>query len=337
MRKPIDSNVLVRVGKLYYIQNKTQAEIAEELGVGRSMISIMLGQARERGIVEISYSIKDPQSNKDEYSKEIERYAQLENCFVVPYNRKNNEFAVKLVNERAQLCLDEHLHNNSVLGIASGYTCFELMKSYIPQKDASNITIVPLVGGSSRTNYDMQLNEMVRAFAERIHGIPRYIFAPAMAVDMTDKELYLKSSQMQNILEIWGGLDIAVVGIGAIPDSPKLGKDQMNEHTLEKLLKDTSIPACDICAHQLNILGEVIDSDYNRNIMSVPLNDLRNTKTVIAMASGVNKALSIISALRSGIIKTLVLDEKTAKAVLAGYHLLESGGKKKSKSAKKIR
>ena len=331
MRKPIDSNVLVRVARLYYIEKKTQAEIAEELGIGRSMISIMLGQAKERGIVEITYHIKDPQLNKDEYSKEIERFAKLDNCFVVPYNRKNSEFAVKLINERAEAYIDERLEDDCLFGIASGFTCFEFMKSYIPKIEVSNITTIPLVGGSSRTNYDLQLNEMVRAFSERIHGIPVYIFAPDMATDIADKELYMKSSQMQLIADKWGNLDIAVVGIGATPDFPQLGEDQITAETLDEFLQKTDMPVSDICARQLNMRGEVIDSDYNRNIMSVPLEDLKNAKNVVAMASGVNKAFSIIAALRAGVIKTLVLDEKTAKAVLAGYHLFESGGKKSAR------
>jgi len=330
MRKPIDSNVLVRVARLYYLQKKTQAEIAEELGIGRSMISIMLRQAKERGIVEITYNIKDPQSNKDEYSKEIERYADLERCLVVPYNRKNNKFAIKLINERVEAYIDECLEKDNIFGIASGYTCFEFMKSYIPKTDVKNITVIPLVGGSSRTAYDLQLNEMVRAFSERIHGIPIYIFAPAIASDKTDKELYMKSSQMQLITEKWSSLDIAVVGIGSIPDMPELGEDQITRKTLKKTQKNPDMPVCDICAHQINMSGKVIDSDYNRNIMSAPLEDLKKAKKVVAIASGVNKAFSIIAALRAGVIKTLVIDEKTAKAVLTGYRLLESGGKKKN-------
>jgi len=331
MRKPIDSNVLVRVARLYYIQKKTQAEIAEELGIGRSMISIMLGQAKERGIVEITYNIKDPQSNKDEYSNEIEQYARLANCYVVPYNRKNSEFAVKLINERAESYIDECLESDFVLGIASGSACFEFMKSFAPKNAVKNVSVIPLVGASSRTTYDLQLNEMIRSFSERIHGIPMYIFAPEKAIDDADKELYMKSSQMQKIAEMWSSLDIALVGIGSIPDMPLLSEDQINAKTLEELIKNPNRVVCDICAYQLNMLGEVIDNEHNRNIMSAPLSDLRNTKTVVAMASGVHKAFSIIAALRTGVIKTLVTDEKTAKAVLEGFRLIENSGKKKSK------
>ena len=44
---------LARVASLYYDQNKTQQEIADEIGITRSAVSRLLTDAREKGIVEI--------------------------------------------------------------------------------------------------------------------------------------------------------------------------------------------------------------------------------------------------------------------------------------------
>ena len=45
---------MVNVARLYYEQNKTQNEIAKELGISRPLVSIMLTEARTCGIVTIS-------------------------------------------------------------------------------------------------------------------------------------------------------------------------------------------------------------------------------------------------------------------------------------------
>ena len=47
------SNLLADVAEMYYLEDKNQSEIAESVGVTRSMISRMLTEARENGIVEI--------------------------------------------------------------------------------------------------------------------------------------------------------------------------------------------------------------------------------------------------------------------------------------------
>ena len=46
--------LLVKVAKLYYMENKNQSEIATILGVSRSLISKYLSDANELGIVEIN-------------------------------------------------------------------------------------------------------------------------------------------------------------------------------------------------------------------------------------------------------------------------------------------
>nr|OTP19099.1 hypothetical protein A5888_000913 [Enterococcus sp. 9E7_DIV0242] len=45
--------LLAKVAYLYYVDNKTQAEISKMLGIYRTTISRMLAQAKREGIVKI--------------------------------------------------------------------------------------------------------------------------------------------------------------------------------------------------------------------------------------------------------------------------------------------
>ena len=45
---------MVNVARLYYEQNKTQNEIAKELGISRPLVSILLTEARACGVVTIT-------------------------------------------------------------------------------------------------------------------------------------------------------------------------------------------------------------------------------------------------------------------------------------------
>ncbi len=45
---------LAYVARRYYLENQRQSDIARELGVSRPMVSRMLAEARELGVVEIT-------------------------------------------------------------------------------------------------------------------------------------------------------------------------------------------------------------------------------------------------------------------------------------------
>jgi len=326
MKKEIDEHLLERVARMYYSHGMTQSEIAAEVNRSRSMVSIMLARAKELGIVDISYSIRTTQSNHDEYSELIEKKSCVQKCYVVPLSRKDEALAIRFINERAETVINGFLKGHSVIGIASGYTCSELMTSYHKLRETKNVEVVPLVGASNRTSYDIQLNDMVRLFAEKINGIPHNIFAPGCTLSAEEKELYMQSSQMKDILKKWNLMDIAVVGIGSIPGSENLNGFSITKEFIERALTEPDIPVCNICARAINMMGEEIHS-LNEHLISVPFEDLRGTGKVIAIAAGVNKALSIISALRSGFIDVFITDEQTAKSVLEYYEYLEKAEK----------
>ena len=52
-QSPERINLLTNVAEMYYLEGKDQLEISRVVGVTRSMVSRMLTEARQRGIVEI--------------------------------------------------------------------------------------------------------------------------------------------------------------------------------------------------------------------------------------------------------------------------------------------
>ncbi|MEG1475389.1 MAG: hypothetical protein RSC10_06515, partial [Longicatena sp.] len=63
--------LLVSVAKLYYIENMTQNEIANLLGVSRPLISKYLQEAKTLGVVNIEINDLSAGDNSDEISKLI--------------------------------------------------------------------------------------------------------------------------------------------------------------------------------------------------------------------------------------------------------------------------
>src|SRR5690242_13378005 len=64
-----DPATLVAAARLYFLQGRSQAEVAEQLGTSRSNVSRMLTEAQKLGIVEIR--VNDPTGRAYELETEV--------------------------------------------------------------------------------------------------------------------------------------------------------------------------------------------------------------------------------------------------------------------------
>ncbi len=305
-----DMQLMVQVAKMYYSEGLKQDDIAYKLGISRSSISLILTQAKETGLVEIN--IKDPRKNVQSIADRMIMEFGLEDCLVIPTVTDSIHIINKVIVSQGADFAEDILASNSTVGIAWGLTCYEFMLSFMNRRQLSGINVIPLIGGTSRISSEYQLNEMVRMFAETLHGTPTFIYAPAIAESISDKELYMQSASMKAVMKKWDEMDAAVISAGAPPES--YSHDLAASVHLQPL--DESRAVGDICARRFNLAGEFIEDDYSRRIMGISEQQLRRIKKVICVAAGRHKTLAIIGALRTGIIKYMVLDEETARGVL---------------------
>jgi DNA-binding transcriptional regulator LsrR (DeoR family) len=193
------------------------------------------------------------------------------------------------------------------------------MKSFANQNSLADIQVVPLIGGTNRTDSEYQLNEMVRILAEKLHGNPTFIYAPAYTESVKDRELYMKSASMQLIEDKWSALDVAVVSVGAMPEfydsyDSKVLLDPFVVKTVFE--KDPDRAVGDICGRWFNIKGNFLKNEHNKQLIAIDEDKLAAVPKVICIASGNHKVLSLVGALRSKTIDILITDENTAKSVL---------------------
>lgn len=305
MSSRYDIALMVKVADMYYNRGLKQDEIAKELQISRSSISMILTEARENGIVEIR--IKNPLVNDDELPQRFEAAFNIKKCFIIPTKIQDSEILTKLVGERMAHVFNEEVEDNNTVGIAWGRTCYECMSSFKSDKKLAGVDIVPLVGASDRVARRYQLNEMVRIFATKVGGSPTFIYAPAVPSLKKDKDLYMKSSSMQEILKKWRSLDIALIGVGSPPS---------DDFMVSQNTGQAGTPVGDICARHFDTGGNfIIDEFYNRIIGITPEN-LRKAKKVICAAAGLEKSVSILGALKTNIIDIFISDEQTAREVL---------------------
>jgi deoxyribonucleoside regulator len=314
MKVRYDIQLMVQVAKMYYMEGLTQEQIAKELGISRSSISMILFEAKDFGIVEIS--VKDPKSNVVELSDEFIRNYGLKGCIVIPTAIDEMRLITKVVASQGADYVEDILRSHATVGIAWGTTCYEFMLSFTNRNKLCDINVVPLIGGTSRIASEYQLNEMVRMFAEKVQGTPSFIYAPAIAESIEDKELFMQSMSMKGIIEKWNIMDTAIVSAGAPPEFYN-NRMIIDPKQIDIYEADETMAIGDICARRFNLKGEFIKNDYSSRIMGIDEDNLRRIENVICIAAGKQKILSIIGALRTGIIKYLVTDENTARSIIS--------------------
>jgi DNA-binding transcriptional regulator LsrR (DeoR family) len=312
MSSRLDVQLVVKVAQMHYLDGLKQEDIAKQIGISRSLISMILTEAKERGIVEIT--VRDPFLNDEEMSCELASYYPGTKFTVIPTSSRDATARRKLVAQRAADILAHGLRDGEVLGLAWGRTCLELVSTFRPPEEV-DVAVVPLIGGSSQTAPYFQINEMVRMLAERMGGTPYFIHAPALVSSREERDLHLNSSSMQGIRQKWKRMDVLVTAIGSRGGDQTDRESYMGEIEIFRHL-DARDAVGDICARYFDRRGKFIVDDYYERVVGIPVEGLKAAKTAVCMACGVEKAEAIVGALKTGVAKQLVMDEPTARAAL---------------------
>ena len=107
---------LVQVARLYYEENLSQQEIANRLGVSRSLIALYLQNAREAGIVRVQ--IVDPTNTCTSLAAALKKETGVKRITVIPNPRGVQTLSVRAVAGAAAAHLAENLKDGDTLGLA---------------------------------------------------------------------------------------------------------------------------------------------------------------------------------------------------------------------------
>jgi deoxyribonucleoside regulator len=303
---------LVEVARLYYENEMSQQEIADRLGVSRSLIALYLKKAREQGIVR--FSIVDPQDHNQDLAMHICEAFELHRVSVVPSSHNSDLLTRRSIASAVARYLEGHLQDGDVIGLGWGRTTIEISNLLAPSRPV-NIDVVPLLGesGSSYTGSYSQVNQIIMQSARSFNGRPHFLLAPLLVSNAALRQQLCRDASIQPTTQLWNQLDYACMGIGSIPPSPGQVV-YIGEENVEAFAQNGAVG--DICARYFDINGNYIQAPLNERLIGIDVEQLRKTKRVIAAASGIEKAKATIAVLRSKIITDLFVDEELANAML---------------------
>ncbi|WP_308526869.1 sugar-binding domain-containing protein [uncultured Oscillibacter sp.] len=298
---------LAYVARRYYLENQRQSDIARELGVSRPMVSRMLAEARELGVVEIT--VHDPETRIATLLERLRLSTSIRGGVLVE-DGADEDATNQLLSQGAVELLRQL--DTRRLGVGWGYLIGQLVTwlEKHPQPDSTVTDICPLVGNANIPARNYQSNENVRLMAQQLGAAPHFLYLPALPEGVEEKQLLCSTEVYRQIHQQWEQLDTALVNIGNYPSSPDFASLVRYGSLLQQYR------ACGrMLVYYFNEEGTVIQSDQDFAIQ-VPLDTLRQCPRIIGVCSANTGAKALLGALRSGVFTHLVARSELVRSLL---------------------
>lgn len=298
---------LAYVARRYYLENQRQSDIARELGVSRPMVSRMLAEARELGVVEIT--VHDPETRIATLLERLRLSTSIRGGVLVE-DGADEDATNQLLSQGAVELLRQL--DTRRLGVGWGYLIGQLVTwlEKHPQPDSTVTDICPLVGNANIPARNYQSNENARLMAQQLGAAPHFLYLPALPEGVEEKQLLCSTEVYRQIHQQWEQLDTALVNIGNYPSSPDFASLVRYGSLLQQYR------ACGrMLVYYFNEEGTVIQSDQDFAIQ-VPLDTLRQCPRIIGVCSANTGAKALLGALRSGVFTHLVARSELVRSLL---------------------
>lgn len=306
--------LLDRVCTLYYERNRSQDEIAAELGTSRSSISRLLDEARREGLIEIR--VKHPLPRSSELENElICRFALLEARILLTGDRKFEENLQRLGMLGAHY-LQSILHNDQILAMSWGAALAEVVRA-ISLPSPILVEVVQVIGSIGSANPEIDGTELARRLAQKLGGRYRYLNAPLVVESAHIRDALQQEKSIAEAIAVARRADVALAGIGSVTPriSSLLRAGYLTRAQLAQLQKSGAVG--DIFCRHFDINGRLLPTEINNRIVGLDMEILRRIPRIIGVAGGRDKSPAILGALRGHHINVLISDEDAVRAVLA--------------------
>lgn len=304
--------LMVKTASLYYHDEWTQSQISKQIGLSRPIVSRLLQQAKDTGIVEIF--IKDETVHTVALEQQLETVFGLDEAVVVPEKHANGGSMKRAVAAAGASYAAKKAKHVQTLGISWGTTMAELVKQF-PYEKRPEWHIVPLEGGMGRDSIDIHANHLAYELAKKTQAACSYLYAPAIVDSEEMKDHFMKMADIKSVLEEGAQVDMAIIGVGNPHEDSTLEKVGYLRKEDADSLKAAGA-AGDVGFRFFDDQGVPVHHPFNNRVVGVSLEQLEKIPTVIAVADGTNKQRSIKGLLASNIVNVLVIDERSAAALL---------------------
>jgi DNA-binding transcriptional regulator LsrR (DeoR family) len=307
------ASLLADIAEMYYLEQKNQAEIAKAVGVTRSMISRMLTEARESGIVDIR--VQRPLQSDPELESALKEKFGLKDVYVVVTNHRTGERLTRSLGSAGAIMLERYLAPQKVLGLAWGTSISATVDAF-EIKEPISVKVVQLVGAMGARNMKYDGHDLVARITKKLGGEAYYLNAPYLCQSAEIANSMLETKSIRETINIGKKTDVALLGIGTtLPEHSSFYlAGYITRRELDDLRKAGGIG--DVSGLHFDLNGQPACEDFCERLVSIRRPDLLSIPVRLGVAGGEGKEEAILGALRSKYVNVLVIDSITAGKIL---------------------
>ena len=312
MSNPYSDEQLRLAARLYYLDGLGQTEVAKLVKVSQAKISRLLALARERGIVRISVAEYEPRHASLE--QRLRQGFGLHSVAVIKVvERATVEDARRLIGHFGSPFVASLIPANCTVAIAGGRTMRELVQ-HLPEGKKQNLAVVQAMGSIDSTVGPVDAFELGRAMAGRWGGSFYTLNTPAFVPERKTRDSFLVLEQIRSVWRRLSQASVALIGIGTLENSVFVERGVLSAADLDRLRQSGAVG--EICGRFYNQDGGECDSPWRDRVISISLEQLRAVPQVVGIVAGTDRSAAIVAAIRGGLLKSLVIDEAGAAALL---------------------
>lgn len=294
--------------RMYYVEDATQADIAERLGTSRATVSRLLSEARRHGIVRIEV-IAPVDHDLAAIAARLEGTLGLASVWLSALPSHGTPVGAALAPALSRALQAVGLAPGDGLLVSSGRTMHEAAQAELPV--LPRVLVTPMIGGHDEPEPWYATNEITRQVAQKVGGAPTFLYAPALP----GPELYATLNvdpAARAVFERWRTARCAIMGVGAPP---------LTRTSLPRFMA-TDMAALreavgDVCSRFYDAEGTPVRFPGSERLIATALETLQELPASIAVAAGEDKLPGIVAGARAGYFNQLVTDVPTAGALLA--------------------
>ncbi|MBI5381242.1 MAG: transcriptional regulator [Opitutae bacterium] len=299
--------------RLYYVDGFGQNEVAKFTKVSQAKVSRLLALARERGIVRITVADYDPR-HKELEARMLERFGLKQVVVIKAIEGLAAADLRRAVGHLAAPIVDGWIQSRDIVALAGGRTIHELVRQ-MPELRSKSLTIVQAMGSVDSNVNAFDAPEVGRIMAQRLGGTFLAFNTPAYIPEKQARNALLKLEQVRGVQEQLSRAQMALVGVGTLENSVFVERGALQPADVAALRQAGAVG--EICGRFFNEVGEECDTMWKDSVMSITLDQLRSIPQVVGVVSGSDRAGALRAAIAGNLLKSLVIDEGGAEALLA--------------------
>ncbi|MFO7943874.1 MAG: sugar-binding domain-containing protein [Anaerolineales bacterium] len=315
-RTPSNSRdvLLADVAEMYFKDGLTQAEIAREINLTRSMVSRMLSEAREKEIVKIEIV---RQFNYDtELQQALTETFNLQGAVVFHSPDVSRKRYLTYLGVVAAQALKPYLEQEDlIVGTAWGTTLGATIEALDVEK-SKGVTVVQLVGALGERNLIFDGHQVVHQLADKLGGQGYYLNVPYIVDKPETVESLMTVQGVQETMQQMKECELGLVGIGSTDldystfyNAGYLVLEEMRGLAIHGAVGN-------VCGLYFDIHGNPTAREFQRRSITIRKRDLVTIPLRIGIAGGEGKTAAILGALRGKYINYLITDSRAASEIL---------------------